>query len=65
MQHTNDAHTQPLLVEDNEFSLIDALNFIINGWKSISCASVIGLIVGISCNDPPKVAQVKLLTGSC
>ena len=48
MQANNDANTQPLLVEDDEFELIDAINFIINGWKSIGCASVIGLMVGIS-----------------
>lgn len=48
MQATNDANTQPLLAEDDEFKLIDAINFIINGWKSIGCASVIGLMVGIS-----------------
>lgn len=48
MQPTNDANVQPVLVGDDGLSLLDVLNFIINGWKTIGSTTVIGLMVGIS-----------------
>ena len=48
MQQTNELGIQPQPTQEDGLSLTDALQFIINGWKTIGRSAIIGLIVGIS-----------------